>query len=99
VRSTRRVVTVLFVDICNYTSLTAALGAEKMYSLLDGCLRRLGETVDRFEGTVDKFTGDGAVLCEEEQGEKKEEGKQKSFDGTFCHGWIQNCGGKIPVSV
>ncbi|HEY1015746.1 MAG TPA: AAA family ATPase [Herpetosiphonaceae bacterium] len=60
-RTTRRVVTVLFADICNYTSLTAALGAEQMYSLLDGCLRRLGEAVTRFEGTIDKFTGDGLM--------------------------------------
>lgn len=59
--TTRRVVTVLFADVCNYTALTTRLGAERMYMLLDPCLRRLGETVRRFEGTVDKFTGDGLM--------------------------------------
>ncbi|HYF66452.1 MAG TPA: adenylate/guanylate cyclase domain-containing protein, partial [Herpetosiphonaceae bacterium] len=59
--TTLRVVTVLFADVCNYTALTQRLGAERMYLLLDPCLRRLGETVRRFEGTVDKFTGDGLM--------------------------------------
>ncbi len=59
--TTRRVVTVLFADVCNYTALTARLGAERMYALLDPCLRRMAETVRRFEGTVDKFTGDGLM--------------------------------------
>ncbi|MCA0353312.1 MAG: tetratricopeptide repeat protein [Chloroflexi bacterium] len=59
--TTRRVVTILFADVCNYTNLTNRLGAEHMYSLLDPCLRRLGETVRRFEGTIDKFTGDGLM--------------------------------------
>jgi predicted ATPase/class 3 adenylate cyclase len=59
--TTLRVVTVLFADVCNYTALTQRLGAERMYMLLDPCLRRLGETVRRFEGTVDKFTGDGLM--------------------------------------
>ncbi len=60
-QSTRRVVTVLFVDVCNSTALTNELGAERMYSLLDPCLRRLSETVRRFEGSIDKFTGDGLM--------------------------------------
>src|SRR5215216_2841919 len=55
--TTRRVVSVLFIDVCNYTTLTRRLGAERMYELLDPCLRRLAETVRRFEGNVDKFTG------------------------------------------
>ncbi|HEY1017054.1 MAG TPA: AAA family ATPase [Herpetosiphonaceae bacterium] len=59
--STRRVVTVLFADICNYTALTAQLGGERMYLVLDGCLRRLSESVRRFGGTIDKFTGDGLM--------------------------------------
>ena len=59
--TTKRVVTVLFADVCNYTSLTNRLGAETMYLLLDPCLRRLAETIQRFEGTIDKFTGDGLI--------------------------------------
>lgn len=59
--STRRVVTVLFADVCNYTTLTNKIGAERMYLLLDPCLRRLAETIQRFEGSIDKFTGDGLM--------------------------------------
>ena len=59
--STRRVVTVLFVDVCNSTMLTSELGPERMYGLLDPFLRRLGETIQRFEGTIDKIMGDGIM--------------------------------------
>ncbi|MBA3531479.1 MAG: AAA family ATPase [Ardenticatenales bacterium] len=60
-RTTRRLVTVLFADVCNSTALTAAIGAERMYGLLDDLLRRMSEAVRRFEGTIDKIMGDGLM--------------------------------------
>lgn len=58
-QSIHRVVSVLFIDICNSTAFTHKLGMERMYLLLDACLRQLSLGIRRFEGTIDKFMGDG----------------------------------------
>ena len=59
--ATLRAVTVLFVDVCNYTALTHRLGAERMYPLLAPCLRHMADTVQRFAGSVHAWTGDGVI--------------------------------------
>lgn len=60
-QSIHRVVSVLFVDICNSTAFTHKLGMERMYLLLDACLRQLSLGIRRYEGTIDKFMGDGLM--------------------------------------
>ena len=54
-RGERREVTILFVDVVNFTSLSASLDAEPLFELVNGLLGRLMECVHRYAGVVDKF--------------------------------------------
>jgi class 3 adenylate cyclase/tetratricopeptide (TPR) repeat protein len=72
----RRWVTVLFADISGYTAMAERMDAELVKAMVDRCLRRLGQEVDRFGGTVDKYIGDnvmaifGAPVAHEDDAER-----------------------------
>jgi predicted ATPase/class 3 adenylate cyclase len=55
----RREVTVLFLDIANHT--THALDSEDVYLWTDKALRLMAKVIYRYEGTIDKYTGDGLM--------------------------------------
>lgn len=57
----RKLVTVLFADIAGYTALSAQLGEEALFALMDELYERLIHEVHRYEGTVNELTGDGLV--------------------------------------
>jgi class 3 adenylate cyclase/tetratricopeptide (TPR) repeat protein len=57
----RRTVTVLFADLSGYTSVAERLDPEAVKSMVDRCLRRLADEVDRFGGSVDKYMGDAVM--------------------------------------
>ncbi len=57
----RRYVTVLFSDVVGFTQLSANLGAEEVFLLMNNCFRLLVEQVYKFGGSVDKFIGDGLM--------------------------------------
>jgi class 3 adenylate cyclase len=57
----RKQVTVLFADLVNYTALSARLGEEALFALMDQLYERLIREVHRYEGTVNELTGDGLV--------------------------------------
>jgi class 3 adenylate cyclase/tetratricopeptide (TPR) repeat protein len=57
----RKQVTVLFADAVGSTALAERLDPESMRDVMDGCYRMLLEEVHRYEGTVNQFTGDGAM--------------------------------------
>lgn len=56
-----RQVTVLFVDMENFTPLVEKLGAEEAYSIMDNVYEILIHKVHDFEGTVNEMTGDGLI--------------------------------------
>lgn len=60
-RGERREVTVLFADAVNFTHLSVSLDAESVFNLINDLLSRLVECVHRYDGLVDKFTGDGLM--------------------------------------
>jgi class 3 adenylate cyclase/tetratricopeptide (TPR) repeat protein len=60
-RDERREVTVLFADAVNFTRLAASLDAESVFNLINDLLGRLVACAHRYNGTVDKFTGDGLM--------------------------------------
>ena len=68
--------TVLFADISGYTAMAERMDAELVKAMVDRCLRRLGEEVERFGGTVDKYIGDnvmaifGAPVAHEDDAER-----------------------------
>ena len=58
IESARKHVTVLFADISGFTAMSEKLDPEEVTDLMNGCLKRLAETVTKYEGYVDKFVGD-----------------------------------------
>lgn len=60
-RDERREITVLFADTVNFSRLAASLDAESVFNLINDLLSRLMARVHRYDGTVDKFTGDGLM--------------------------------------
>jgi class 3 adenylate cyclase/predicted ATPase len=57
----RRTVTILFNDVSGFTSMSERLDPEEVYSIMDDLFKSFVEEVYRYEGTVDKFTGDGLM--------------------------------------
>jgi len=53
----RKLVTVLFADVANFTSLSEKLDPEEVRRIMDGCFEILIREVHRYEGFIDKFTG------------------------------------------
>src|SRR2546430_10279646 len=57
----RRQVSVLFADLSGYTAVAERMDPEAVKQMLDSTLRKLGEDVTRFGGTVDKYIGDNVM--------------------------------------
>ncbi len=72
----RRQVTVLFADLSGYTAFAEQMDPEAVKSQVDRALMRLGDEVERFGGTVDKYIGDnvmaifGAPVAHEDDAER-----------------------------
>ena len=54
-------VTVLFADVVRSMDIAAAVGAERLREIMAELVDRGAAVVQRFGGTVDKFTGDGIM--------------------------------------
>ncbi|OBA70851.1 cyclase [Mycobacterium sp. 1554424.7] len=54
-------VTVLFADVVHSMDLAATLGAERLREIMTELVTRAAAVVQRYGGTVDKFTGDGIM--------------------------------------
>jgi adenylate cyclase len=57
----RKQVTVLFADVVGSMKLAASLDPERLQEIMHELLNRAGAVVQRYHGTVDKFTGDGLM--------------------------------------
>src|ERR687895_1354489 len=72
----RRQVTVLFADLSGYTAVAERMDPEAVKALVDRALMRLGQEVERYGGTVDKYIGDnvmaifGAPIAHEDDAER-----------------------------
>ena len=72
----RRQVTVVFADLSGYTAVAETMDPEAVKSLVERCLRRLGEEGERYGGRVDKYIGDnvmsifGAPVAHEDDAER-----------------------------
>ena len=51
----------LFADVVDSMGIAAALGAERLREIMTALVNRCTAVVQRFGGTVDKFTGDGIM--------------------------------------
>lgn len=69
-------VTILFGDVSGFTAMSEKLHPEEVRLVMDACLKQLAKEVERFGGTVDKFSGDnimalfGAPLAHEDDPER-----------------------------
>src|SRR3954462_1049537 len=54
-------VTVMFADVVHSMDIAAAVGAERLRELMTDLFNRSSKVVQRYGGTVDKFTGDGIM--------------------------------------
>ncbi len=54
-------VTVLFADVVHSMEIAAAVGAERLREIMAELVDRCAAVVQRYGGTVDKFTGDGIM--------------------------------------
>lgn len=57
----RKLVTVVFADVANYTAMSERLDPEEVHKIMDGCFRILMDEIHRYEGTINQFTGDGII--------------------------------------
>jgi class 3 adenylate cyclase/tetratricopeptide (TPR) repeat protein len=57
----RKLVTVLFADVANYTAISEKLDPEEIHQIMDGCFKILMDEIHRYEGTINQFTGDGVM--------------------------------------
>ena len=54
-------VTVLFADVVRSMDIAAAIGPERLREIMSDLFDRCSEVVQQYGGTLDKFTGDGAM--------------------------------------
>ena len=57
----RKLVTVLFADVANYTSMSEKLDPEDTHQIMDACFKILMDEIHKYEGTINQFTGDGVM--------------------------------------
>ncbi|MFN7972484.1 MAG: adenylate/guanylate cyclase domain-containing protein [Acidobacteriota bacterium] len=61
-RGERRVVTVLFADVVGFTKMSERYDPETLTEMMNRLFERFGAVVRRYEGVVDKFIGDAAMV-------------------------------------
>jgi class 3 adenylate cyclase/tetratricopeptide (TPR) repeat protein len=57
----RKLVTVLFADVANFTTMSEKLDPEEVHTIMDGCFKILMDEIHKYEGTINQFTGDGVM--------------------------------------
>jgi class 3 adenylate cyclase len=57
----RKLVTVLFADVANYTSMAEKLDPEEVHEIMDAFFKILLDEIHHYEGTINQFTGDGVM--------------------------------------
>jgi class 3 adenylate cyclase len=60
-RAEYKQVTVLFADVVHSMDIAAAVGEERLREIMTELVNRASSVVQRYGGTVDKFTGDGIM--------------------------------------
>ena len=57
----RKLVTVFFADVANYTSISEKLDPEEVHEIMDDAFKILMDEIHKYEGTINQFTGDGVM--------------------------------------
>jgi adenylate cyclase len=56
-----RDLTVMFADIVGFTTMAEKMAPQQVATILNACLGRLTDVIFQYEGTLDKFIGDGLL--------------------------------------
>ncbi len=62
IESERRQTTVMFADISGFTALSERIDPEEVTALLNNCFSMMEEVIHHYDGTIDKFIGDCAMV-------------------------------------
>ena len=57
----RKIVTVLFADVANYTAMAEKLDPEIVHQIMDGAFKIIMDEIHGLGGTINQFTGDGVM--------------------------------------
>ncbi len=57
----RKLVTVLFADVADYTVMSEKLDPEEVHQIMDGCFKILMDEIHKYEGTINQVTGVGVM--------------------------------------
>ena len=57
----RKIVTVMFADVANYTSMSEKLDPEEVLQIMEGAFKIMMDETHKYEGTINQFTGDGIM--------------------------------------
>ena len=57
----RKIVSVLFADVVNFTAMSEKLDPEVVHEIMDGCFEILGKKIHGAGGTINQYTGDGVM--------------------------------------
>ncbi|MBT8368622.1 MAG: AAA family ATPase [Deltaproteobacteria bacterium] len=57
----RKLVTVMFADVADYTAMAEKLDPEEVHQIMDGCFQILLREIHKYEGTINQFIGDGVM--------------------------------------
>jgi len=57
----RKLVTIFFADVANYTSMSEKLDPEEVHQIMDDCFKIIMDEIHKYEGTINQFTGDGVM--------------------------------------
>lgn len=57
----RKLVSVLFADVADFTTIAEKLDPEDVHEIMDGCFGILGREIHQAGGTINQYTGDGVM--------------------------------------
>ena len=57
----RKLVTIMFADVANYTSMSEKLDPEAVHQIMDGTFKIIMDEIHGHKGTINQFTGDGVM--------------------------------------
>jgi hypothetical protein len=57
----RKLVTVMFADVADYTSMAEKLDPEEVHQIMDSFFKILMDVIHKYQGTINQFTGDGIM--------------------------------------
>ena len=57
----RKLVSVLFADVADFTTIAEKLDPEDVHEIMDGCFGIIGREIHQAGGTINQYTGDGVM--------------------------------------